>query len=66
MDYKFLAKKEIEKFFEETDLSVGEIIRTIIQEKFTGLKSENRGVLTEISDQEWYEKLEEAFEYERE
>jgi|TARA_R110000868_G_scaffold74337_2_gene214921 hypothetical protein len=54
MDYNFLAKKAIEKLFEDTDLSVGEIIRELTKEKFTGLKAENRGVLTSISDKQWY------------
>jgi len=66
MDYRFLASKELEKFFEDTEMSVGEIIRTITQEKFTGLKSENRSVLTELSDKDWYEIIEKSFEYERE
>lgn len=66
MDYKFLASKGIEKFFEESELTVGEIIRTITQEKFTGLKVENRSVLTSISDKEWYEIIEKSFEYEQE
>lgn len=66
MDYRFLASREIEKLFEETDLTVGEIIRSITQEKFTGLKSENRGVLSEMTDQEWYESIQKSAEYERE
>lgn len=66
MDYRFLAKRGIEKFFKETELSVGEIMRTLIQEKFTGLKCENRRILTEISDQKWYEIIEKTFEYEQE
>tara|TARA_R110002012_G_scaffold119169_1_gene268158 strand:- start:612 stop:773 length:162 start_codon:yes stop_codon:yes gene_type:complete len=52
--------------FEDSDLSVGEIIRTITQEKFTGLKSSNKGVLTNMSDQEWYESIQKANEYEQE
>ena len=58
MDYKFLAKKALEKLFEETDLSVGEIIRTLVQEKVSGLKATNRGALTSITDKEWYSKIE--------
>jgi hypothetical protein len=54
MDYNFLAKKAIERLFEETDLSIGEVIRELTQEKVTGLKSENRGVLTSKTDKEWY------------
>ena len=64
MNYKFLAKEGIVKFFEDSDFSVGEILRTIIQEKFTGVKIENRGRLLEISDKEWYEAIEAAFNYE--
>lgn len=66
MDYKFLAKTEIEKLFEDSELSVGEIIRTITQEKFTGIRIENKSRITEISDKEWYEIIEKAFEYEQE
>ncbi len=66
MDYKYLANKGVEKFFEETDLSVGEILRTIMQEKFTGINIENKSRLTDISDKEWYEIIEKTFEYEQE
>lgn len=65
MNYKFLAKEEIVKFFEQSELSVGEILRTITQEKFTGVKIENRGRLSDISDKEWYEIIEKSFEYEQ-
>jgi hypothetical protein len=53
MNYNFLAKKAMEKLFEETDLSIGEVIRELTQEKYTGLKSENRSVLTNKTDKEW-------------
>lgn len=66
MNYKFLAEEEIKNFFKSSDLSVGEILRTITQEKFTGLKIENRSKFTEISDKEWYEIIEKAFEFEQE
>ena len=66
MNYKFLAKEEIVKFFEESELSVGEILRTITRETHTGLKVENPSRLTEISDKEWYEIIEKSFEDERE
>lgn len=66
MNYKFLAKEEITKFFEESELSVGEIVRALTQEKFTGVKIENRNRLSEISDKEWYEIIEKVFEYEQE
>jgi len=65
MNYKFLTKEEVVKFFEESDLSVGEIFRTFTQEKFTGIKIENRSRFSEISDKEWYEIIEKAFEYEQ-
>lgn len=58
MDYKFLAKKALDELFEDTEMSVGEIIRTITSEKVTGLRTENRSVLTEISDESWYNKIE--------
>ena len=66
MDYRFLASKGIEKFFEETDMSVGEIIRTIIQKKFTDIEIVNKSRITEISDQEWYEVIEKTYDYEQE
>lgn len=66
MDYRFLASKGIEKFFEETDMSVGEIIRTIIQKKFTGIEVVNKSRITEISDQKWYEIIEKTYDYEQE
>lgn len=66
MEYRYLTSKKIEKFFDETDLSVGEILRTITQEKFSGLKIENRNIFTEKSDVEWYSIIERAYEYERE
>lgn len=66
MDHRFLAKKGIEKFFEQSELSVGEILRAITQEKFSGLKCENRRVLTEKTDKEWYRIFETAFEFEKE
>lgn len=65
MDYRFLANRGIERFFEESQMSVGEIIRTITQEKFTGIKIENKSRLTEITDTEWYEIIEKVFEYEQ-
>lgn len=66
MDYRFLASRGIEKFFEETDLSVGEIIRTIVQKKFTGVEVENKSRFTDIPDKEWYEIIEKTFDYEQE
>ena len=66
MDYKYLTSKKLEKFFDETNLSVGDILRTITQEKFSGLKIENRNVFTETPDEEWYSIIEKAYEYEQE
>lgn len=66
MDYKFLANKEIEKFFEETEFSVGEILLSILQQRFTGVKIENKSKILDTSDQEWYEAIEKAFQYELE
>ena len=65
MDFRFLASRGIEKFFEDTDMSVGEIIRTIIQKKFTGIEVKNKSRLTDMSDQKWYEAIEKSFEYEQ-
>lgn len=66
MDYRFLASRGIEKFFEDSELSVGEVIRAITQEKFTGIKIENKSRLTEMTDKEWYEAIEKAYENETE
>ena len=66
MDYKFLVNKELEKFFEEDNLSIGDIFRIITSEKRTGIKIKNKSRFQEISDKEWYEILENALEYERE
>lgn len=66
MNYRFLAKKALDKFFDDTELSVGEIMRLITQEKYTGLKAENRGVLMEMSDEKWYENIEKTLENETE
>lgn len=54
MDYKFLANKEIERFFEETNFSVGEIFLSIISKNNTGIEITNRSRFTELTDQEWY------------
>ena len=64
MDYKFLADRALQRLFEETELNVGQIIRAITQEKFTGIKIENKSRLTEITDKEWYEIIENTFENE--
>ena len=66
MDYKFLANKEIEKFFEETEFSVGEVLLSILQQRFTGVKIQNKSKMLEMTDQEWYEAIEKAFQYESE
>lgn len=64
MDYKFLVKKELEEFFENTELSVGEIFRSILSEKFSGVVISNKSRLTDLSDKEWYEIVEKSFDYE--
>lgn len=66
MNYKFLTKESLIKFFEESELSVGEIMRSITQEKFTGIRVDNRTRFTEIPEKQWYEIIEKAFEYEQE
>lgn len=58
MDYKFLANKELEKLFGETDFSVGEIFLSIINR--TGVEIQNRSQFREITDQEWYVIIEET------
>lgn len=58
MDYKFLVNKELEKFFEETDFSVGEILLSIINR--TGVELNNRSEFRKITDQEWYVIIEET------
>lgn len=66
MDYKFLVSKEVEKFFDETNFSVGEILLSILQEKFTGIKIENKQRFLEMSDQDWYSVLEKVYAYHKE
>ena len=66
MDYKFLVSKELERFFEETNFSVGQIFLSILQEKFTGIKIENKKRFLEMSDKEWYSVLEKTFNYHKE
>ena len=61
MDYKFLVNKELEKFFDETDFSVGEILRTILSRPLTGIEITNKSRFQEITDQEWYEIIEKTF-----
>lgn len=65
MNYKLLFQADMEKLF-DTDMSVGEIIRALTLEKFTGLKCENRNVLTEMTDQQWSRVAEKAYENETE
>ena len=66
MYYKFLADRALQKFFEESELSVGQIMRAITQEKFTGIKIENRSRFEEITDKEWYELIEKSQDNENE
>ena len=61
MDYRFVVKKEIESYFDNTDYSVGEILRNIISEKLTGIVVINKGRFTEISDEQWYKIIEDSF-----
>ena len=62
MDYKFLADKALQKFFEESDLSVGQIFLALTQERTTGIKIENRSRFEEITDKEWSEIIEKVIE----
>jgi hypothetical protein len=66
MNYRFLANNTLNKFFENTELSVGEIFRAIMRESSTGIKIENKSRITEINDEEWYEILEKTIENEQE
>ena len=66
MNYRFLANNTLNKFFENTELSVGEIFRAIMRESSTGIKIENKARITEISDEEWYGILEKTIENEQE
>ena len=63
MNYKVLVKKELERFFEDTDLSVGEILRTVLSERLTGISIPNRSRFHELTDQDWYEIVEKSFKY---
>lgn len=66
MNYRFLANNTLNKFFENTELSVGEIFRAILRESSTGIKIENKSRITEISDEDWYVILEKTIENEQE
>lgn len=66
MNFQYLTINELRRFFEETDLSFGQILRTITSERFTGIKIENRSRFEEISDEEWLEIMEKALDYEKE
>lgn len=63
MDYKFLVKKELDRFFEETELSVGEIFRNITSEKLTGISISNKSRFHDLTDKDWYEIIEKSFKY---
>ena len=65
MNYKFLASKTIEKYF-ESELSVGEILRSITTESISGISVENKARFTELSDEQWYNILENTFDNEQE
>jgi hypothetical protein len=66
MNYKFLASKTIEKYFEETGLTVGEIMRAMMTESISGIKVENKARFTELTEKEWYNILTKTFENEQE
>lgn len=66
MNYKYLVKKGLSRFLDESDLSVGEILRAVTSERLTGIKTENRSRFLEITDKEWNSIIEKAFEYEQE
>lgn len=66
MNYRFLANKAINKFFEKSELTVGEIFRAIMRESSTGIKIENKSKITEITDKEWYVILEKTLDNEQE
>ena len=66
MNYRFLANKALNEFFEESELSVGEILRSLLRESSTGIKIENKARITEITDSEWYEIIEKTRENEQE
>ena len=66
MNYRYSTKKEIDRLFDETDLTVGEIIHTIVREKYTGIKISNRSKIRSMSDEDWYESIEKAARDEQE
>ena len=66
MNYRLLANKSINKFFEKTELSVGEIFRAILRESSTGIKIENKARINELTDVEWYTIIENTIENEQE
>lgn len=57
MDYRFLAKTEVDKLFEESSLSVSEIIEVLY---LTKIKLESKTVKT--TDRMLYEAMETVFE----
>lgn len=61
MDYRFLVSKKLENFFDNTDMSIGDIFRTIMSEKVTGLNITNKSRFQQMTDQDWYEAIELAF-----
>lgn len=62
MNHRFLMSKEIERLFDETEMTVSEIIRTITREKYTGLVIGNKSRFDEISDEMWLTATEKATE----
>jgi len=59
MNYKFLASKEVEKIFEESNLSVSGIVEIL---HLTKVKLEKKNESAEITDKMLYEAIETVFE----
>lgn len=66
MNYKFLFQEELENAFIDTELSVGDVIRAITANKYTGVEISNPSRLQEISDKLWYQIIKTAIAYEKE
>lgn len=65
INHTYLASTELDRFFEDTEMSFGEILRAILREKHTGIKIENRSRLTEITDEQWCKILKNTLEDEQ-
>lgn len=66
MNYKFLAKKELEKFLNDDSMSIGDTLRAITSKKFTGLDIKNPSRFQEMEDKDWYKAIEKSYENEQE